>query len=163
MPDVNLRGGDHVVLVVSRNHVEAQDVSETLDMLRAFVERASNPWQVRGRLALAFHGYDSDPRELWQIPEVRVFMRLLDDTFPYWFYLMDLTTDGLKMVAFCLCRITTPMPGATAINPTDFRVFLERHFGTMNQLLDHWQVPEEENVQASEAVERYFRECSILN
>src|SRR5438093_866310 len=108
-------------------------------MLRAFVERARRPSQVRGRLALAFHGYDTDSRELWQVPEVRVFVRALDEAFPYWFYLLDLSSDCLKMIAFCLCRVTTPMRGATAINPADFQVFLERHFKAMNQMLDHWQ------------------------
>lgn len=71
-----------VIIVIPRSDVEAANTGGTLEVLRAFVERARRPSQVRGRLALAFQGYDSDPRELWQVPEVRVFVRSLDEAFP---------------------------------------------------------------------------------
>ena len=45
--------------------------------------------RFRGRVDLAFHGYSNDPRELYEMPEVRRFCAKLDDAFPFWFYFLS--------------------------------------------------------------------------
>ena len=118
---------DPLIIVVSRTDVEHLRTAATLATLQGWVELSSNPCELRGQLQLSFHGYDTDRRELWAIPEVRAFVQALDEQFPYWFYLADLRSEFLKVLAFCLCRVTTPTPGATAIHPADFAAFLQRH------------------------------------
>jgi hypothetical protein len=154
---------DPIVVIVSRIDVERRCTADTLNSLRGWVEGSSDPHEVRGRLRLVFDGYDADSRELWTIPEVREFVRLLDEAFPYWLYVIDLDSDCLKVIAFCLCRVSSPYPGATATHPEDLAEFLERHFGAMNQLLEHWSVSNDENERISNEIVRYFERAKILN
>jgi hypothetical protein len=152
---------DSLIVTVERNDVVRRRIDQTLMTLRGSVERSTRPQDLRGRLQLAFDGYDADRRELWAIPEVREFVNLLDGEFPFWFYFADLRTDFLKVIAFCLCRVSSPGPGGTAIHPQDFAVFLERHFGAMNQLLEHWHVNDGESV--SNEIVQYFDAARVLN
>lgn len=154
---------DPITVVISREEIAACDPTVVLGVLTRFVESARHPAQVRGRLRLAFHGYDNVAQELWEIGEVRAFVRALDDAFPFWFYLTDLKADTLKVLAFCLCRITVAAPGATAIHHDDWVAFFARHFGAMNQLLAHWRVSEEENHRATDEIALYFERAQILN
>jgi hypothetical protein len=154
---------DPLIVTVQREDVLRRRTNEALTTLRGWVETSKRPQDLRGRLQLAFDGYDADHRELWAIPEVRDFVRLLDQEFPYWFYFADLKSDFLKVIAFCVCRVSSPGPGATAINPEDFAAFLEQHFGAMNQLLEHWHVNEAENESVSQEIVEYFETAKILN
>ena len=57
------------------------------------------------RLSIAFHGYDQDVRELDEIREVRDFVYMLDDKFPYWLFFLSkkLARSSVLCVAFfCL-------------------------------------------------------------
>jgi hypothetical protein len=148
--------GDPLVVVVAREDVENLALGPTLGVLRTWVESATHVSEVRGRLQMVFHGFDSDEREVWNIPAVRTFVQALDQQFPYWFYLVDLRADTLKILAFCLSRTSSSRPGVTAIHPADFQAFLEGHFSAMNQLLDHWNVDEDENQQVTAEIIGYF-------
>ena len=64
-------GVDWVGVVVSRQEVELLDISPALNVLRSLLFDAETVRMFQGRVGLSFHGYDSDPRELNQIPEVR--------------------------------------------------------------------------------------------
>ena len=154
---------DPLVVVVSREEVLRCDPAPAVGVLTRFVETATHPAQVRGRVVLAFHGYDLDGRELWQIGEVRKYVAALDDLFPFWFWVVDLRSELLKILAFCLCRSTVAAAGATLIHQGDFTAFLERHFGAMNQLLDHWQLSDEENRHVTEEIVEHFSQASIIN
>jgi hypothetical protein len=151
------------VVVVARSTVENCQPAETLKALRDWVETSRNPKDLCHRLELRFSGYDGDPRELWQIADVRNFVHSLDQEFPFWFYFADLRSDFMKVLAFSLCRVSTVRPGATVIHQADFAAFLERHFGAMNQLMDHWSVGDDENERVSNEVMSYFKRAQIAN
>lgn len=154
---------DPITVVISKDEVLHCDPQPALAVLRGFIESARHPAEVRARLGLAFHGYDADPRELWEIDEVRDYVRALDGAFPFWFYVADLRSELLKVLAFSLCRSTVTAPGATSIHQADFATFLERHFGAMNELLDHWHVPDEESRRVTEEIVSYYTQARITN
>src|SRR4051812_28282688 len=70
---------DPFVVVISRRDVESCKTSDTLAVLRKWVETSFHPREIQGKLQLWFEGYDSDQRELWMIPEVRMFTSELDE------------------------------------------------------------------------------------
>ena len=73
--------------------------------------------RVQGRLFFGIRGYEDDPRDLWEFPEVRTWMRDLNAKFPYWFYFMDLGPHStLAVVAFSLCQYEK-VPGGKRIPP----------------------------------------------
>ena len=50
-------------------------MSRTAATLSRVLADRNSVQRYRGRVDLSFHGYSSDPRELYEIPEVRKFLR----------------------------------------------------------------------------------------
>lgn len=71
-PDVEL-----LVLVLGRAEVEACAVGRVVDDLMRLSEDERLRRQLAHGVVLTCSGYDSDPREVWQIPEVRQFLQAL--------------------------------------------------------------------------------------
>ncbi len=146
---------DWLRVVVDRTEVEALDVSRTAAILSRVLADKNTVERYRGRVDLAFLGYSNDPRELYDIPEVRCFCSKLDDAFPYWFYF--LSTDGvtLGVIACCLCSVTELRPGVVSF-ALDLLEFITRHYKALNWLIDNYSLDERHNVEISRNVAEYF-------
>ena len=90
-----------IVIVIARDEVESLDISRPLRLLQGFLADAITASDHFERMDLAFHGYDDDTRELFEIPEVRNFVFKLDEAFPYWFYFLSKNDLGLQAVMLC--------------------------------------------------------------
>lgn len=154
---------DSILTVVPREGVLALDTEAVLQGLSVLVLSRSLAPQAQGHWRLFFGGYDDDPRELWQIPEVRQFVRRLDAVFPYWFFLADLESETLLVIAKCICFTAAAGPGHGTVNKADLRAFAERQFDGMNQLWELHSLPEERLCEVSEAIARFFEARQILN
>jgi hypothetical protein len=147
---------DAVVSIIPREAVFACDTEQILLGLSVFVRSKGLAPQVQGHLRLAFEGFDNDPRELWEIPEVRLFMERLDAVFPYWFFLADLNSATLHLIASCLCRVSEVAPGFTLFDSGDLAQFMGRQFHGMNQLWAEHQLSEELNRSVSDQILAIF-------
>lgn len=152
-----------IIIAIPREVVEDGDPTPVLQGLTVFARSAVLAPQALGIMRVGFAGYESDTRELWEIPEVRRFVADLDSQFPYWFYFADLRDESLAALAFCICRVTEVAPGTTAIDRTDFERFLDRQFDGMNSMWERLRLAEAENVARSDAVIEYFSKRTILN
>ncbi len=153
-PQEDLRT-DWLRVVVDRSEVEALDVSRTAMILsRVLADKDAVKW-YRGRVDVAFSGYANDPRELYEVPEVRRFCSALDDAFPYWFYFLSTDAVTLGLIACCLCSVTELRPGVVSLGP-DLLQFMTRHFGALNWLVDNYSLDENQNVEISGNVADYF-------
>ena len=148
-------GTDWLRVVVDRTEVEALDVSRTAAILSRVVADRKAVERHRERVDLAFHGYSNDPRELYDIPEVRDFCAKLDDAFPYWFYFLSTEGVTLGVIACCLCSVTKLRPGVVSFGP-DLLQFMTRHFEALNWLFDNYSLDERHNVEVSGNVAEYF-------
>jgi hypothetical protein len=97
-------GANSIVLVVSRDEVERLDFSGCLGVLDSLIESREKAMRFRDRVVFGVDGYNDDPRELFEVPEVRTFVRELDAKWPYWFFFLSKATGALKMIMFSLCR-----------------------------------------------------------
>ena len=93
--------GDPIVIVIAREEVESQDISRALSMLKAPLSTPETAKEHFEKIDIAFHGYDDDTRELFEIPEVRTFVFKLDEAFPYWFYFLSKNDLGLQALVLC--------------------------------------------------------------
>jgi hypothetical protein len=71
-------GVDSIVLVASRDEVERIDLSRCLQVLDSLIESRERAMRFRDQMVFTVDGYNDDPRELFEIPEVRTFIRELD-------------------------------------------------------------------------------------
>jgi hypothetical protein len=154
---------DSVFCVIPRDAVLACDTEQMLMGLSVFVRSKVLAPQVQGHLRLAFEGFENDAREVWEIPEVRRFMARLDAVCPYWFFLADLNSPTLHVIASCLCRVSEVAPGFTLFDRDDLAQFMLRQFDGMNQLWEEHQLSDEVNREVSEAILALFEGRASLN
>ena len=152
---------DWLRVVVDRSEVETGDVSQTAMVLsRVLADGDAVEWS-RGRVDIAFLGYAEDPRELYDIPEIRRFCSSLDAAFPYWFYFLPTDSVTLGLIACCLCSVTKLTPGTVALGP-DLLEFMTHHFRAMNWLFDNYSLDESQNVEISGNVVEYFSKAGRI-
>jgi hypothetical protein len=72
-PRIDLRPGvsEPVVLMISRREVEEADLASVLSRLKVFLATREDAWRYRGQMTPEVDGFNSDPRELVDNPEVR--------------------------------------------------------------------------------------------
>ena len=149
---------DWLGVVVDRGDVEKNDITETLQSLWSVFRDRETLRRFQGRVEIGFHGYDADPRELFEIPEFRRFCRKLDQSFPYWFCVLPSDSSisvSLSVMACCLCSVTKHGPGLISLGP-DFAAFLTSHFAALNELVDRYSLDVREKDRISRQVEAYF-------
>ena len=67
---------------ISHELVESGNIQEVLKGLNRLLE-PNTAKRLRSSINLYFSGYNDDPRRLSEIPEVRLWLKKLDDEFPY--------------------------------------------------------------------------------
>jgi hypothetical protein len=93
---------DSLSFVISREDIETGNISTTVLLL----EKLLNPdaaLKYCEKVDIGVYGYDDDPRELNELPEVRDFIYKLDEKFPYWCYFLSKRATGLMFILSCFC------------------------------------------------------------
>lgn len=124
-----------VILGVGRDLVDDGDIWPITDHLNQLKDDPKELPLCAERFELLFEGYDDDPRELWEIPEVVEFARNLDAEFPYWFYFLEKAgTSGLQALAMCVAGYER-RPDGTCVDQAAFhRLLVERWGPALNEL-----------------------------
>lgn len=109
------------------------------------------------KVDIAFHGYDSDTRELFEIPAVRNFVYELDSEFPYWLYFLTKYGMGLTCILLCFLPPYLTEEGKARIFPQRLSEYLtKRGFPAMNQVCEFAQFTERQIEDLTERVLRYL-------
>lgn len=145
-PRLDLRPGvtEPVVLMISRRQVEQHDVASLVDELKPLLATREDVWLYRGQMSLTVDGYNHDPRELVDIPEVRSLLRAFEGEWPYWAFFFNQVDDSIKILGSCVCASAYPGRGAVEIDANQLRGFLMRGFAGMNELFEKHGLPEHE-------------------
>ena len=147
---------DFLTIIISRQEIETNDLSQTIGTLNRLLEDKETIEYFFERVEIGVGGYDNDPRELWDIPEVKLFIQKLDRQFPYWLYFLTKFGSGLKMIAFCCSNLIKLSSTKVWLEPASLEQFYNRHFAAMNELGDKIGMTEKENVELTEMVVGYF-------
>ena len=149
-----------VDVFIQRPWVEAGDLTPALARLNPLLASPDTVRGYRGRLHLFFEGYDTDPRELWMISEVRTYMRALDLQFPYCLWFMAPTDPTLFLLVACCCEVATyGFRGDTVsatVYPAALAPFLSTHFLAIERLANQFTIPETEFSPVVQAVLALF-------
>ncbi|MFY9619729.1 MAG: chlororespiratory reduction 6 domain-containing protein [Pyrinomonadaceae bacterium] len=138
---------DPIVILIAREEVESQDISRILSMLKTLLSNPETAKKHFEKIDIAFHGYDDDTRELFEIPEVRNSVFKLDEAFPYWFYFLSKNALGLQALVLCFLPPYLTEEAKAEIFPERLQpLLLERWFPAMNQVCEFVKMPEEEIV-----------------
>lgn len=150
LPDADL-----VIIQAERRNVEEGEIRPTLANLNLLLEsgKARNYLE---RVDFYVAGYDSDPRELCEIPEIREWMARLDKEFPYWFAFLTKQSQAMGFVTFALCPFIKVPSGGIAMDPAGLRGFMMSHFTAVNRLVDQEVLTEGDSMAISEHVADFY-------
>ena len=149
---------EHFLCVIGREEVENQDVSDVrkfFDRLRSSRELAAH---CQGKIEVSFHGYDEDPRELYEIPEVRRFAPLLSVALPelFFFAYTGKHAHGLMIIAMCLTDVekSSVAPNgdnkiAVEFSTEKIGLFVQNHWPGLNEMTEWLRMSIEENKEIS--------------
>ena len=150
-----------VFLMFSRRQVDTCDFAEPLEFLRGLTADPRAALDYCGRISLVVDGYNDDPREIFEVPEVRTFIKGLDRQWPYWFFFLSQADDSIKLLESCLCDTIEVMPGVASIYLKQMERALVRHFAAMNRLCEALNVPEEKIEEISEGIISLIHNASV--
>jgi hypothetical protein len=90
-----------IFFVATREEVEKRDISRFMANFGPQIP-ADKMREYQGNIFWTVDGYDSDPAELHDIPEVRDYYADVHRRWPAWLFFADLRTECLMMVARCI-------------------------------------------------------------
>jgi hypothetical protein len=127
LPDLRLR------VEIDRVDVEREDLTK---LAAAFEELRRSPLENRWTCDLAFHSYDGDPRELFDISEVTNYLRKFAYIFPDWsWYLGPPSPTQRGRAGFTLCALAQLDDPRTA-PPEEWQALAYRVIGGFNFVMD---------------------------
>ncbi|MGD7023037.1 hypothetical protein ACQCVK_10605 [Rossellomorea vietnamensis] len=91
-----------LILLVSKKAVKRKDIKYHSNL---FNELDRNAKDYSNGVTLLFEGYDEDQREIYQIPEVRKWVKLLLNKVPHLFYYLCDFTESITMIYLCVAKI----------------------------------------------------------
>jgi hypothetical protein len=150
-----------VILMFSRRQVETCDVDEPLELLRSLTADRRTAIEFCGRISLVIDGYNDDPRELFEILEVRAYIKRLDQAWPYWFFFLSQADESIKLLESCLCDTIEVVPGVTSIDLDQLDQSLARHFAAMHRLSEELDLPKDACEEVAEGIIAMFRNAAV--
>lgn len=154
-----------LAIAILRESVVKHDIRPLLDKLLplAATREAAIAWE--GKVTFFFDGWDHDPRETAEIPEIRSYFLDVTAEFPYWFHFVEKIGDTFWHVLRLLCRGHTEQtqPGLVGWqfdDPPELIRQVNLQLGYMNGLYDRLALPETMRERVSQEVAQLI-ECSL--
>lgn len=141
------------------SHIEPKNGKDIVDFFNRLTRTDAFAIANQGKVELWFMGYDEDPREIWEIPEVKAFLMFLESLCRYWFFFLrtDMPTCGLPIFVYTLCnaeRIDDQKGSRISIqlDKDELAGLLDRNYEWLNEITNKLQMSQTENDRISRAV-----------
>jgi hypothetical protein len=146
-----------VVIEFSRTDIEANYLDTALARLQVLVDdkEAADKWE--GCATFFFSGWDDDPRETAEIPELRQWFGRLSRAFPYWFHVCEKEGDTVAHVFRLLCpgHVECVKDGVVGWRFEDLQnlaAIMQVLFDHQNELYERLGLSEDTNQRVSEEI-----------
>ena len=154
-----------LAIAITRESVVTHDIRPLLDKLLplAATREAAIAWE--GKVTFFFDGWDQDPRETAEIPEIRAYFLDVTSEFPFWFHFVEKVGDTFWHVLRLLCRghreqVQDGMIGWQFDDPRDLIRQVDLLLGYMNGLYAQLELPAAMGERVSQEVAQLI-ECSL--
>lgn len=146
--------------VVTRSQVESVDTWPLRDFFERIRATKELAYRCQGKVEISFDGYDEDPRELYEIPEVRRFIAAAEPAVSSLFFFVRTVDPALTLTTFMLCQNAVSIEGRdhegrrvfASCDLNQVKAFLNRHWVGLNEMTDWLGMSEDENRRISEAI-----------
>lgn len=125
---------NYLILSIQRQDIENMKVSKYAKMLNALYPNVLITHNLSESMDIEIKGYENDTRELWQIPEVRNFIRELNREFSQWFYFLDKNSEILYDITMCICGKSFTGENKYTINNLLLHDFINNQLKNLNEV-----------------------------
>ena len=146
---------DNFIIIIPRSAVEQWDYSYILRYFPKFRDEALIK-KTRNKFTISFDGYNDDPREIYEIWNIRYYIQVVTSMFPYWFYYINLTDDCLFLLLCAISTIKKVGPGKVEIDQESHKNTMVMLFDNLNKFYANHDFPEAELDSLSEQIGEYF-------
>jgi hypothetical protein len=136
---------DTVIFPIERAEIENQDISRTLGFLSGLLFSREIVLNSCQKIDLTFSGYDNDNREVYEIQEVKSFVKKLNNHFPYWHFFLNPKLSFIKVLPLCLYRYVIIDKNRKKISAEDFENHLSWQFDKINEICHNYVISDEKN------------------
>ena len=95
-----------VILTIARQDIEPRNLASALERLHVLTDSRENVIRYRESVLFQVEGYDADPRELQEIPEVRDYFRALTAEWPHWIWFLHRGIGAVALRIALLCEVS---------------------------------------------------------
>ena len=154
---------DLIIYQFSRLKIEQGDFTHFLSLYAPDRIPAGPRLKARmGRMLFCVEGYDSDPREIYLVPEVRRFYSEFHRAWPYWLCFANLDADGLNTMVICCLNSLTALkvdgqPSCRVeYDPLELIHFIAADMPHMNRMCERAGLSEAEIYNRTRGLFHYF-------
>lgn len=144
--DGKVPGREIVVLEIPRECIETLYLASTLEKLHALTDTKKRVLNFRESVLFTVLGYDGDPRELPEIPEVRAFFRAVTEEWPHWVWFINRESGQMQTLFLLLCdsSVVSRVPGQVSYNiePSELSIKLGNLTERALSLFVSYDIPE---------------------
>ncbi|EOG7773810.1 DUF4365 and DUF1817 domain-containing protein [Vibrio cholerae] len=149
--------------VIHKDDIESLDFSGVYNLIERLTRTKESLLNNRNKLNLYVLGYDSDPRELYEISEVRRWFKISLENGVPWFYFLSNDNDymSIKIYLYSCCNISVSMKSLSE-KETRFRSFedieywLDMNFKNLNNFVDKNNIPDYINESISKNISTFM-------
>ncbi len=152
----NPKDFDCIVILIPKSVVEQQDLEFTMSGLDKLLVDEETIRKSKNKLTVGFDGYDDDPREIFEIDEIRDYLQAVTKKFPYWFYFCSKSEHTLWAILTAHCRFRKFGPGGAKVDIEDFKQIMSFLFIKLNEFYREHNLDENDLVSLSKEIEEYF-------
>ena len=87
---------------VSKREVTNKDYKRIINSLDILKEAGK---EAKSKLFLVFDGYENDKREIYEIPEIRDFVKYIYDKYKYLFYFLTTLDNNRSIIYACISNL----------------------------------------------------------
>lgn len=148
-----------LILEVTRREIEERNISSSIERLMVVADSRANALRYREALIIQVNGYDSDKRELPEIPEVRDFFKQLTSHWPHWLWFLNREVGGIPLLISLLCPVKIHRApgtfGTEFTDPDEVTRCLQDLFDRGNSMFNAFDITQAE-ASANSAVAALF-------
>ncbi|HBH7876396.1 TPA: DUF91 domain-containing protein [Vibrio parahaemolyticus] len=141
-------------ITITRHEVESRDITNSMTKLACLMTSKNLAQKMRRKVEISFDGYSFDPRNLYDIEDVRHYVESLSREFPYLFYFARLDSIYAPLRVIAACHVASEQMSSGVAKP--YRMFLEQQFVGLNEITEWLGLPLEENMQITDEVMNYL-------
>lgn len=148
-----------ICLGIKRDSINTQNIAGVLKFANLFSSTAQNAWNSRGSVRLVFSGYSDDSRELWEIPEVRAYVKKLVAAWPEWMFFLDTSDKTLQVCYMCLAQMERTADSSKQRIVGFTPEVLTDGFDGINQICEKYQFSDE----VCEIASKKIADCFLVS